>query len=230
MSFSVNLYHHFQNDRGLLDIFPVITDGDSVYFNGGHLPVLLRGVSWCACTTAHLEEAFAFHFGRSTAGLVFRGAAAAFGWHTLHGWKKLPLTDPIRFGNLVEGFSRPNRNADNVLWRLRHMAAWMVEVKTERVLIGWVLPMETLGSQDVLECLLELLTRTWVDDGVDAAVQVPKPKCNFKNSVWGLASRKEGTCNGRIYWALLEDKRTTLDEQRVRDKSEKYQISTKICF
>lgn len=222
--FSVNHCHHHQKVRGLLDVFPIITNRDGVYFNGGHLPVFLGSVSWCACTTAHLQEAFALHFGCSTTGLVFRGGMA------LHGWKKLPLADTIRFGNLVERFSGPNRNANNVLWRLCHMTTWIVEVKAERVLIGRVLPMETLGSQDILECLLELLTWTWVDDGVNAAVQVSKPKCNFKNRVWGLASRKEGTWNGKNIWSITWRYRNHFRWAMVKDKQEKYKISTKICF
>jgi hypothetical protein len=35
------------------------------------------------------------------------------------------------------------------------------------------------------------LTGAWVDDGVDAAVQVSEPKYYFKNCFWGLEIREE---------------------------------------
>lgn len=73
------------------------------------------------------------------------------------------------------------------------MVAWVIEGEAQGVFVGGIPPAETLGSQDILECFFKLLTRTRVNDGVDAAVQIPKPKGNFKNGLGRLAVRKERT-------------------------------------
>jgi hypothetical protein len=97
-----------------------------------------------------------------------------------HGREKLPFTDPIRLGDLIEGFSRSHGDAHHVLVLSLEGVAGGVQGVAQGML-GRVLSVETLDFQDVLKGLFELLTGAWVDDGVDAAVQVSEPKYYFKN-------------------------------------------------
>lgn len=62
-----------------LDVLPVFTEGDGVYFNGWHFTVFMGEVPRSACTAAFLEETFTFRFGSST---VFRNCI--FCRHALH--------------------------------------------------------------------------------------------------------------------------------------------------
>lgn len=151
-----------------LEILSILTNGDGVYFYSGNLLILWDLVSWCTSTAAYSEVSFALQFRRCTAGLVLRASALA--GHALHGWEELPLTDTIRFGDLVERFPRPNGNADNILWSFCNMIAGMVEIEAKWVVVGNISPWETLTSQNVLKCLFKLLTWARVDDGIDAAV------------------------------------------------------------
>lgn len=148
-----------------LDVLPVFTEGDGVYFNGWHFTIFMDKVPWSACTAAFLEETFTFHFGSST---VFRNCI--FCRHALHSREYLPFADPIWLGNLIEGFSRANRDTDHTFAALHALASGMVEVETWGLFLCCLLPWEALRSQDVLERFLKLLTWARIDYGVDAAV------------------------------------------------------------
>lgn len=148
-----------------LHVLPTLTQGDRVDFNGWHFAVLMDEAPWSACTAAFLQEPFALGFGSRA---VFGNGG--FGGHALHGGEDLPLADPVRLGNLVEGFSRSHRDPDHPFATLHALARGMVEVEAWGLLLCWLLPQEALSFQDVLECFLELLTWAWIDDGVDAAV------------------------------------------------------------
>lgn len=131
-------------------------------FDGWHLAAVLEQAACSACTAAFLQEPFALGFGsRAVSG------SGAFGGH---GREDLPLADPVRLGNLVEGFSRAHRDPDHPSATLHALASRMVEVEAGALLLCWLLPQEALSFQDVLERFLELLTGAWIDDGVDAAV------------------------------------------------------------
>lgn len=140
---TVKVQNSHQNDGKSLNIFSIFTDGDSMYFNGGYLLVLWV-FSWCVCTAALSQETFALHFGRRTAGPLFQ--SIALGWHALHGWKKFPFTHAIRFGNLIEVFSRANRYTYNIFGSFRNMVAWVIEGEAQGVFVGGILPVETLAS------------------------------------------------------------------------------------
>lgn len=129
-------------------------------FDGGHFAVLVaqagpRG----ARTAAILQEPFAL-------GL---GGRAVFG-DGAFGREDLPLAHPVRLGDLVEGFPRAHGDPDHPPAPLHALASRMVEVEAGGLLLRGLFPQEALGFQDVLERLLELLTRARIDDGVDAAV------------------------------------------------------------
>lgn len=118
-----------------------------------------------ACAAAFLEETFTFRFGSGT---VFRNGV--FCRHALHGGEYLPFADPVRLGNLIEGFSRADGDTDHAFAALHALASGMVEVETWGLLLCCLLPWEALCSQDVLERFLKLLTGARIDYGVDAAV------------------------------------------------------------
>lgn len=88
----------------------------------------------------------------------------------MHGGEDLPFADPVRLGNLIEGFSRADGDPDDASAALHAWAGGMVEVETWGLLLRRLLPWEALHSQDVLERFLKLLTRARIDYGVDAAV------------------------------------------------------------
>lgn len=135
--------------------------------NGGNLVVLSVAGSRGPHTAAHLQKAFTSHPGCGAGRLVFGPCNA--GRSAGQGGEKLPFTDPIRLGDLIEGLSRAHGDAYQALGlRLQGLVGRVQGIAQGT--FGRRLPAETLDSQDVLKGLFKLLTGAWVYNGIDAAV------------------------------------------------------------
>ena len=57
----------------------------------------------------------------------------------------------------------------------------------------WLGSSQAASAENIVEGLLELLTEAWVDNGVNAAVEVPQPEGYFKDGFRGLTGWEDGS-------------------------------------
>lgn len=134
--------------------------------NGWNLVIFFKAGVRGPHTAADLQKAFTSHPGCGTGRLVLRPCNP--GRSLGHGREKLPLTDSVCLGDLIESLSGAHGDTHHVSVLSLHGLAGRVQGVAQGVLR---LPSaETLDSQDILKSFLELLTGAWVYDGVDAAV------------------------------------------------------------
>lgn len=135
--------------------------------NGWNLVIFFEAGGRGPHTAADLQKAFTSHPGCGTGRLVLRhcNPCRSLG----HGREKLPFTDSVCLGDLIESLSRAHGDTNHVSLLSLHGLAGRVQGVAQGMLRR--LPSaEALDSQHILKGFLELLTGAWVYDGVDAAV------------------------------------------------------------
>lgn len=127
--------------------------------NGWNLVIFFRAWGRRPHTAADLQKAFTSHPGCGAGGLVLRHGNP--GRSLGHGREKLPFTDSICLGDLIESLSRAHRDTHHVsVLSLKSLARRVQGVA--QGMLGRLPSAKTLDSQDILKSFLELLAGTWV--------------------------------------------------------------------